>query len=102
MTGSVEIETLVSREDSTFPDDLDVAKDGSIYWSDASTIADIDLMLIEFLGPGTGRLMKYDQKTKNNTILISGLHMANGIQLSQNEDFVLVTETAKARVMRYM
>lgn len=76
------------------------SKDGSIYWSDASTVADIDNMLFELLGGPTGRLVKYDAKTKTNTVLISNLHFANGVQLSENEDFVLVTETVGARVMR--
>ncbi|OXA61030.1 Adipocyte plasma membrane-associated protein [Folsomia candida] len=84
-----------------YPDDLDVGKDGSVYWSDASTVADVQNTLFEFLGSGTGRLIKYDPKTKKNTVLISSMHFSNGVQLSENEDFVLVTETARARVLRY-
>lgn len=33
-----------------FPDDLDIGKDGSIYFSDASTNIDPSLMVLELLG----------------------------------------------------
>lgn len=46
------------------------------------------------------RLIKYDAKTKTLEVLLSGLHFANGVQLSRDEDFVLVSESARARVMR--
>jgi len=85
-----------------FPDDIDVGKDGSIYWSDASTNADIGNLVIELLGHPSGRLVKYDPVTKSNTVLISGLHFGNGVQLSANEEFVLITETGRARVMRFI
>ena len=56
---------------------------------------------MDFLGNvPTGRLVKFDPKTKKNTVLIDKIHFANGVQLSQNEDFVLVCETMKARVLR--
>jgi len=57
--------------------------------------------LIEFLGEPSGRLLKYDPKTKQTTVLLKGLHFANGVQLSKNEDFVLVAETCQSRIMRY-
>jgi len=85
-----------------FPDDLDVAKDGAIYWSDASTIADAPNLILEAMAGPTGRLVKYDQKTKKSTVLVSGLHFPNGVQLAKNDEFVLVSETMRARVWRYM
>lgn len=48
------------------------------------------------------RLLKYDPRTKSSTVLMREIHFANGVQLSQNEDFVLVSETAKSRVLRYV
>jgi len=84
-----------------FPDDLDVASDGKIYWSDASTVATIQTMLLEFLGAPSGRLIQTDSKTGKSKVLLSNLHFSNGVQLSKDEDFVLVTETVRARVVRY-
>ena len=82
-----------------FPDDLDVAKDGTIYWSDVCTPKRSEFN-VNALTDTSGRLIKYDPKTKNNTVLISGLSMANGVQLSEKEDFVLVNETPRGRTVR--
>jgi len=46
------------------------------------------------------RLIKYDPKTKECTVLADGIHFANGIQLSRNEDFLLMSETVRSRVMK--
>lgn len=92
----VEIDGLLLR----FPDDLDVDKNGNIYFSDASTISGIDDLALEALAGPTGRLVKCNPKTKENTVLINNMHFPNGVQLSPNHDFVLVTETFGSRVWR--
>ena len=38
---------------------------------------------------------------KENTVLIDNLHFANGVALSEGQDFVLVAETGRSRVHRY-
>jgi len=45
--------------------------------------------------------LKYDPTTKKTTVLLKGLHFANGVQLSQNEDFVIVAESCQSRLVRY-
>ena len=47
------------------------------------------------------RLIRYDPRTKKNEVLIEGLHFANGVVLSPNEEFVLVAETFRSRIHRY-
>lgn len=83
-----------------FADDLDIGKDGTIYFSDASTNVDPSLMVLELLGAPSGRLIKYDPKTKAASVLINNLHFANGVQLSKDEDFVMVAELVRSRVWR--
>ena len=39
--------------------------------------------------------------TKSTTVLLSDLYFANGVALSQREDFVLVCETYRYRITRY-
>ena len=82
-----------------FPDDLDVAKDGTIYWSDLCSPRKTEFGATAFTDT-SGRLIKFDPKSKNNTVLLSGLAMANGVQLSAKEDFVLVNETPRGRTLR--
>ena len=86
-----------------FTDDVDVDSNGIAYFSDASSKfgpamhARDDIME----HGGHGRLLRYDPATNQAEVLLDGLQFANGIALSQNEDFVLVTETGNYRIVRY-
>ncbi|KAK6638704.1 hypothetical protein RUM43_006971 [Polyplax serrata] len=80
---------------------VDVAKDGTIYWSHSSSHFTIEDGIFQFLADGTGRLMKYDPKTNSNTVLMKDLFFANGVLLSPNEDFVLVAESGHSRIHKY-
>ena len=91
-----------------FADDLDIANDGQIYFSDASTkfgvqaFDGVDASRLEVVEQGrTGRLLVYDPATKATSTLLEDLSFANGVALSANEDFVLVNETGRYRVTRY-
>jgi len=50
---------------------------------------------------GSGALVMFDKETKKSNILINDLIFANGVALSRNEDFVLVAETGKYRILKY-
>ncbi len=85
-----------------FVDDVDVARDGTIYFSDASDKFGVDDHLLDMLEARPhGRLLRYDPGTKSTIVLLSDLYFANGVALSQHEDFVLVNETSRFRVVRY-
>jgi len=85
-----------------FTDDLAVARDGTIYFSDASTKFGPGEYLYDMLeGRPHGRLLRFDPATQETTVLIPEMYFANGVALSQNEDFVLVNETYRYRVLRY-
>ena len=94
--------TDVAGKPVHFADDLDIALDGTIYFSDASDKFGIDGYVYDMLeGRPHGRLLRYDPATKTTTVLLSDLYFANGVALSQHEDFVLVNETYRFRVTRY-
>lgn len=98
--------TVLSTEEGgvpfAFTDDLDIAGDGKIYFSDASdTYGQPDYRLDLLEAQGHGRLLVFDPATGETTKLLGGLYFANGIALSQNDDFVLVNETGRYRVTRY-
>ena len=85
-----------------FVDDLDIAKDGTIYFSDASMRYGIDELSLEFLeGQATGRLFSFDPRSGALLARLSGLAFANGVALGPDEEFVLVNETAAHRITRY-
>ncbi|MCB2185330.1 MAG: SMP-30/gluconolactonase/LRE family protein [Deltaproteobacteria bacterium] len=85
-----------------FTDDLDIASDGKIYFSDASWKFGKDQYLYDLLEHRPhGRLMVYDPASGETRVLLEGLYFANGVALSQNEDYVLVNETYAYRIRRY-
>lgn len=86
-----------------FTDDVDVAADGTIYFSDASSKH----------GPRThgmadaiehgahGRLLRHEPATGKTDVLMDGLHFANGVAVGPGEAYVLVNETFTYAVHRY-
>src|SRR6185437_2363233 len=85
-----------------FADDVTVARDGTVYFSDASTKFGPQEYLLDMLeGRPHGRLVRYDPATHKTEVLLPGMCFANGVALSQNEDFLLVNETYRFRILRY-
>jgi sugar lactone lactonase YvrE len=85
-----------------FANNLDVAKDGTVYFSDASSKFGPSEYLYDLLeGRPHGRLLRYDPRTKQTGVILRDLWFANGVALSADEDYVLVCETYRYRVLRY-
>ncbi len=85
-----------------FADDLAIARDGTIYFSDASTRFGQDRYIDEMIEHGaTGRLLVYRPATGATEVVLSGLSFANGVALAPDESYVLVAETAGYRVLRH-
>jgi sugar lactone lactonase YvrE len=79
--------------------DLDIAGDGTIYFSESSTeTTDTLLDLLEHRG--NGRLLAYEPGAGDVDVLLEGLYYANGVAVSPDESFVLVVETTEYRVTR--
>ncbi|OHD62741.1 MAG: gluconolactonase [Spirochaetes bacterium RBG_13_51_14] len=99
------ITTLATSAEGTpfkFTDALDISRKGVIYFTDASDKFGQNDYLFDFMEARPhGRFMKYDPATKKVSVLLRGLYFANGVALSQKEDFVLVNETYKYRIQRY-
>ena len=85
-----------------FTDDLDIASDGKIYFSDASDrFHQPDYRLDMMEARPHGRLLVYDPDTGETEVLMRDLYFANGVALSEDEDFVLVNETWRYRIQQY-
>jgi sugar lactone lactonase YvrE len=105
------ITTLLTSIDGIplgFTDDVDVAADGKIYFSDASakfkakTYGTMAASLLDLMEHGGhGKLIVFDPKTDKASTLISGLSFANGVAVSPDQSYVLVNETGNYRVLRY-
>lgn len=88
-------------------DDVDIARDGRVYFSDASTkftatgTNALEASLLEILEHrGNGRLIEYDPHTDQTAVLAGGIVFANGVTLTHDETAVLVNETGSHRVLR--
>lgn len=85
-----------------FTDDVAVASDGTIYFSDASDKFGFGDHLLDMLeGRPHGRLIAYDPASAKATVLARDLYFANGVALSRDESFVAINETYRYRVTRH-
>lgn len=99
------ISTLATDADGIplgFTDDVEVAEDGTIYFTDASWRYHVPDYMADLMdGRGNGRFLAYDPATRETRQLIGDLAFANGVALSRDESFVLINETWRYRVLRY-
>ena len=101
-TGAI---TVLSTEVDGSPfrctNDVDVAANGTIYFTDASRkfpLSNYKADLIEH--QPNGRLLAYDPATKTTRLVLDNLHFANGVAVSPDQSFVLVNETGRYQIHR--
>lgn len=97
------ITTLTDEVNGTkifFADDLDIAADGIIYFSDA-TQRNYDVMVEAFELQPTGRLLSYNPADKTTTVELENLYFANGVALGPKDEYVLVSETFGLVINKY-
>jgi len=101
--------TILASEDKKgnpflLPNDVDIASNGMIYFSNTSSKVPFGrsgiLKLVLEIKP-EGGLYSYNPKTKEVNTLIDGSFFANGVAVSQHDDFVLLVELTKYRVLRH-
>jgi sugar lactone lactonase YvrE len=84
-----------------FTDDLDVASDGTIYFSDASVRFSQKHWKLDIVeSRPNGRLCAYDPRAKETREVLRDLYFANGVALDPSGEFVLVNETSRYRVRK--
>ncbi|KAB1212946.1 Strictosidine synthase [Morella rubra] len=86
-----------------FTNALDVDdKTGVVYFTDSSILFQRRAWLRILLdGDRTGRLMKYDPQTKRVTVLLKGLAFPNGVALSKDSSFLVLSESGTYQVLRF-
>jgi sugar lactone lactonase YvrE len=91
-----------------FADAVAVARSGKIYFSDASTrfgakaFGGIDeASLLEIIEQSaSGRVLEYDPATKKTRTIARGFSFANGVALSQDEQWLFVADTGRYRIWK--
>jgi sugar lactone lactonase YvrE len=100
------IVTVLSTEEGGVPyrlaDDVDIASDGTVYFSDASSRFDFTQSTADLMEHRpNGRLLAYDPEAGTSRLVVDRLYFANGVAVSPDQSFVLVVETGKYRVHRH-
>ncbi|XP_059655218.1 protein STRICTOSIDINE SYNTHASE-LIKE 13 [Cornus florida] len=94
--------THVEGKPILFANDLDIHKNGSIFFTDTSKKYNrVKHFFILLEGEDTGRLLRYDPPTRTTHVVLDGLAFPNGVQLSKDQSFLLFTETTNCRLMKY-
>ncbi|KAL8211213.1 hypothetical protein R6Q57_005650 [Mikania cordata] len=83
-------------------DAVAVAKDGVLYFTDASWKYELHNFVLDILeGRPYGRFMSYDPSTKETKVIARDLYYANGVEMSPDQHFVIFCETVMLRCKRY-
>ena len=105
--------TLLTNQTDTgspilFADELDIAADGKIYFSDASTKfgakasgSTLVGSLLELMEHGkTGRILVYNPTDKTTKIIADNMSFPNGIGMCPDDECLLVAETGTYSIKR--
>lgn len=99
------VEVLATEADGVpfrFTDDVDIAKDGKIYFSDASHKFSIERFVSDLLEHRpNGRLLVHDPATRQTTVLLRDLYFANGVAVAPDQSFLLLVETGLFRILKF-
>ncbi|XP_076803475.1 adipocyte plasma membrane-associated protein-like isoform X2 [Clavelina lepadiformis] len=102
-THSGKVKTLVKVNDVNpslgYTDDLDVSKDGKyIYFSDVTSLHSDKIMYGIYSGVCDGRVLRYSTENEEIRTVVDNLCVANGVQLSQDDKLLFVSETMQCAI----
>ena len=84
----------------TYADEVDIAEDGTIYFTDASTRFHFGWPNDLLEATPNGRVLAYDPTTKETTIIRDALYHPNGIIVSPDQSHLLVAESFRYQIRR--
>ncbi len=84
----------------TYANEVAVAKDGIVYFTDSSRAFDMGWPYDILEARPHGRLLAYDPASNTTRTVLDELYFANGLALSPDEDYLLIAETPKYRILR--
>jgi ribose transport system permease protein len=96
LTDQTQRSLFTIQDDTTIrmADDVDIAPDGVVYFSDATKRYDIESWGLDLLeGRPNGRLLSYDPKTRRTRTVCDNLMFPNGVCLTHDGEHILVAST---------
>jgi len=84
------------------PNDLDIAPDGKVYFTDSTKRYDAhDWALDSIENRATGRLLMFDPATGRTTTLLDGYRYTNGVTMAHDNKSLFFCESWACRIHRY-
>ena len=94
--------SIIDNSRMRLADDLDIAPDGKVYFSEATIRYGFEEWVVDALeGRGNGRIIRYDPATGSTRTILRNLLFANGMCVAHDNKSVLFAETWGCRVSRY-
>ena len=92
-----------------YADDLAIGADGTIYFSEASTkfhAADYggtyEGSLLDIMEHGGhGLIVEFKPETGKSRVILDGLNFANGVAISEDQQYLLIAETGSYRILKH-
>ncbi|WRX13913.1 Strictosidine synthase [Theobroma cacao] len=86
-----------------FTNGLDIdSKTGKVYFTDSSIFFQRRYhLLLRITSDRSGRLLKYDPRTKDVTVMYRGLMFPNGVALNADNSYLLVAESTTMRILKF-
>ncbi|KAG9459276.1 hypothetical protein H6P81_003784 [Aristolochia fimbriata] len=102
--GGIATPVVTQAEDIpfTFTNCMDIDQEtGVVYFTDSSSnFPRRKFLSLVVSGDKTGRVMKYEPRSRQTAVIARNMSMPNGVALSKDGSFLLVTETATCRVVK--
>lgn len=106
------VTTLLDEVDGqplAYADDLAIASDGTVYFSEASTRfgarqyqGTFEGSLLDIMEHGaSGQVIAFSPDTGDAHVIINDLNFANGVAVSTDQAYLLVAETGSYRILRH-
>jgi len=106
------VETLLSEVDGrplVYADDLAIAADGTVYFSEASTKfgakdsgGTYEGSLLDIMEHGGhGQIIEFNPDTGDARVIIDGLNFANGVAISEDQTFLLISDLGSYRILKH-
>lgn len=106
------VTTILSEVDEqplVYANNLAIGPDGTIYFSESSSKfgaqssnGTYEASLLDLMEHGGhGRVFAFDPVTGNVKVLMEGLNYANGVAISEDGSFLLVSETGHYRILKH-
>ncbi len=103
-----EVTVLAAKDENgkpfLIPNGLDIAENGIIYFSNTSEVSSYNIKygrkLVMEMRP-LGGLYSYNPETEEIKTLIDGVYFGNGVVISKDQDYLLMVETTKYRIIKY-